>query len=262
MRLIDTHCHLYDPDAFPDPAWSIREAAAGGVDCIVVVGIDEETSIRALELAEKFGGVFATIGWHPNHAAKYRSEHLKEIERLARHPKAVAIGEIGLDFHWDFATRAQQEKCLRDQFELAKAMEMPTVFHCRKAYPELLSFVANDPLPHMIFHCFSGTNDDAAQILEWDSYFGVDGPITYPKAEALRKLVAALPRDRVLIETDAPYMTPHPHRSDRNKPLWVSLVNRGLAEIWNSTEEDCAVQTTLNAERAFRLTPFLPNIAQ
>lgn len=253
MNLIDTHCHLYDKEAFPDPAAVVDEALNAGVKRLVVIGIDDETSRQALELADRFPCVYATVGWHPNHAAEYDRAKLSELERLAKHPRCLAIGEIGFDFYWDHATPEQQEACLRDQLALADALQKPTVFHCRKAYTSLLALVAENPLPNMIFHCFSGTDDEAARILSWGGYLGVDGPLTYPKAEALRASFASFPRDRVLIETDAPYMSPHPHRGERNKPAWVALVNAELARIWGVSEEECGDITTANAERAYRL---------
>lgn len=252
--LIDTHCHLNDAKAFPDVAASLAQAQSARVDRVIVVGTDAEDSKRALELADRYEGVYAIIGWHPNYTAKYTPEGLKEIEEMISHPKAVAIGEIGLDFRWHYATREQQDRALFDQLDLAASTGKPVVFHCREAYPALLEILEDRPILPYLFHCFAGDQSEAARCVDMDCYFGVDGPITYKKSVQLREIFRALPRERIVVETDSPYMSPEPFRGKPNSPANVALVNAGLAITLGITAEECAALTTGNAEKFFRIS--------
>src|SRR5579862_8448029 len=155
--LIDTHCHLNLRDKFPDPASAVSAAAEAGVDRLIVVGIDEETTRYAVELADRFAGVYATVGWHPTSTAGFNAEWLEPIEELAAHPKVVAIGEIGLDFHWPDSPPSDQERALIAQLELAASLAMPVVYHCREAYPALLDLLEKRSQPGaQVLHCFGG----------------------------------------------------------------------------------------------------------
>jgi TatD DNase family protein len=253
MRLIDTHCHLNDLEAFPDAAEAVQEAKDAGVDRLIIVGVDTDSSRIALEIANRFDGVFAVVGWHPTSAAKYNANELKAVEEMAADPKSVAIGEIGYDFHWDFSTPEQQKVCLIEQLDLAKSLDMPIVFHCREAYPELLDLLETRPIQPYLFHCFAGDETDAHRCMKLDAFFGVDGPITYKKNDSLRELVRILPKDRILIETDAPWMTPVPYRGKRNKPAWLPFINETLAGSLGMTPAECAKLTSVNADAFFRL---------
>ncbi len=252
--LIDTHCHLNDLEAFPDPAATLTAAREAEVERLIVIGVDTESSRRAIELAETFESVFAVVGWHPNYTAKYEPASLNEIEAMLAHPRALAVGEIGLDFHWNYATLDQQRAALLDQLALAAALDKPVVFHCREAYPALLDILEARPTRPYLFHCFAGNADDARRAMALDAYFGVDGPITYKKADELRGVVQMLPKDRLVIETDAPYLTPAPHRGKPNQPAFVALVNSALAAMLGMSEEECAQLTTANARRFFGLS--------
>lgn len=256
VMLVDTHCHLNDVEAFPDPDRAIEEALAVGVGRLIVVGVDAASSELAVEIAERHPGrVFATVGWHPNYAASFDEAGLARVVGLLERPSVVALGEIGLDEHWDFASPEQQEIALAAQLEIASDFGKPIVFHCREAYARLLGTLEARPEgdPPYVFHCFSGDADDARRAQSLGGWFGVDGPITYRKADALRSLVAKLPPDRLLIETDSPWMTPHPHRSERNRPALLPLINEGLAPALGMTAEECAALTSANAQRLFRL---------
>lgn len=247
--MIDTHCHLNLVEAFPDVQASVREAIAAGVTRLIVIGIDLETSRRALEIAEAHEGVFATVGIHPNSSSEYSGAELADLEEMLAHPKAVAVGEIGLDYHWRYASQEKQKRSLVDQIALAKRLSKPAVFHCREAYDDLLDILADSKPSPWLLHCFSGNSQHARKAVGLGCYFGVDGPITYPKAKELREVVAALPRDRLVIETDSPYLTPVPHRGKPNKPAYLPLVNQGLAECLGLEPDECARLTTDNAER-------------
>ncbi len=251
LKLIDTHCHLNDVEAFPNPEEVLARAIQSGVDRLIVVGVDEETSVKAVELADDHANVFAAVGWHPNYASKYSTKKLQVLEPLLQHPKTVALGEIGLDFHWDFATLEQQEACLRDQIELSRELNKPLIFHCREAHDALLAILERQQLERFVLHCFAGTNADAARAVALGAYFGVDGPITYKKADELREIIKELPRDRIVIETDSPWLAPHPFRGKTNEPANLVLVNRALAGCLEIEESDSAALTTGNAERLF-----------
>lgn len=251
--LIDTHCHLNLQDKFPEVGATVSEAIEVGVSRFIVVGVDVATSVRALELADEFVEVYGVVGVHPNYSNAYQSSQIKEIERLLKHPKAVAIGEVGLDRHWHYATDEQQKAALFDQLDLAEATGKPVVFHCREAYPALLDLLEKRRTLPWLFHCFAGDAEDARRAVALDAYFGVDGPITYPKSEDLRAIVQSLPRDRIVIETDAPYLTPVPFRGKPNKPAYVLFVNAALASCLGCEQGECALLTTANAERFFGL---------
>ena len=253
MILVDTHCHLNLADKFPDPSKVIKEAQDEGVTRLIVVGIDVALSRLALDIAEAHDGVFAIVGVHPNYAVDYKPSDVHEVEEMLKHPKAVAIGEIGLDFHWDYSTPEQQNAALFDQLDLAESTGKPVVFHCRKAYPELLTILEKRKRLSWLFHCFAGAMDDARRAEKIGAWFGVDGPITYPKSHELREIAESLPRDRIVIETDAPYLTPAPFRGKPNHPSYVRFVNAGLAASLGVSLEESAALTTANAERFFGL---------
>lgn len=252
MRLIDTHCHLNDTKAFPDPGAAVEEAQAAGVEKLVVVGIDTESSRLAVELAERFEPVYAVVGWHPTHTSSFSSEELEVVGEMLEHPKVVALGEIGLDYHWDYATREEQYRALEAQLDLAEARGVPVVFHCREAEGDLLDVLERRAVrvPYL-FHCFAGSAEDAARGLALGGVFGVDGPITFKSRDDLRGVVKGIGLERMVVETDAPWMTPVPYRGQRNRPAWVALVNEGLAGVFGISAEECALATTRNAERFF-----------
>lgn len=252
--LIDTHCHLNLKDKFPDPTATVTEAAEAGVARLIVIGVDVASSRVALELADKFDGVYGVVGVHPNYTNDYQPSQIKDIEELLKHPKALAIGEIGLDHHWNYATDEQQKAALFDQLDLAEATGKPIVFHCREAYPELLDLLEKRTKLPWLFHCFAGDATDAQRANALDAYFGVDGPITYPKSDDLRDIVRTLPQNRIVIETDAPYLTPVPFRGKPNRPAYVLFTNAALASCLAIEPGECALMTTANAERFFRLS--------
>ncbi|MBS1704822.1 MAG: TatD family hydrolase [Armatimonadetes bacterium] len=253
VRLFDTHCHLYDSEAYPDPHQVVEEALRSGVNRMVLVGIDLATSERAIELAHRFEGLYASVGWHPNHARTYHKGALNQMVELAKDPKVVAWGEIGLDYHWDFATPDQQSTCLRDQLLAAQSLDLPVIFHCREAYPSLLDILEQDTPRQFVLHCFAGTMEDRERASHMGAFFGVDGPITYKKADSLREIISTMPQDRILLETDAPYLAPHPLRGRVNTPANLPLINEKLAELLGMEPSFTAEMTTTNAERFYRL---------
>ncbi|HEY0867736.1 MAG TPA: TatD family hydrolase [Fimbriimonas sp.] len=249
--LIDTHCHLHDVESFPDPGEEIRKAREAGVERIVVVGVQPSDWTAAVALADRHEEVYAVVGWHPNYTAAYERGSLEGLAEFLRHPKVLALGEIGLDYHWDYAPPSIQRQALDDQLELARDLSVPVVFHAREAYSDLLDALeAFGPHPFLL-HCFAGEEEDARRGAALGCYFGIDGPLTYKKADDLRRIVGTLPRDRVVLETDSPYMAPVPFRGKKNTPAYVACVNQALARLWSVPAETSAQVTTENAIRFF-----------
>lgn len=253
IELFDTHCHLNLPDAFPDPEAAIEEARRAGVSRLAIVGIDAESGRRALEIAEQHEHAFAIVGWHPNSAAGFDSRALESVRSMLAHPKVVALGEIGLDYHWTLANREQQYRCLMDQLDLAEDLQRPVVFHCREAYDDLLDVLESRHARPYLLHCFSGDAGHAERATRLGCTFGVDGPVTYKKSNELREILSKLPKDKIVLETDSPYMPPEPFRGRPNKPSHLPLINGAVASCLGLSPEDCALTTTGNARRFFRV---------
>jgi TatD DNase family protein len=220
---------------------------------MVLVGIDDESSAEAVRLAESHAGVFACVGWHPTSTAKPHDTSV--VASLCESPRTVAIGEIGLDYHWDYSTPEQQRRSLEQHWSLACDLQMPVVFHCREAYDDLLAWLEGQERfpPTCVLHCFAGTAEHAlkAMALPTRCFFGVDGPITYKNAAGLREVVASLPRDRILLETDSPFLTPHPHRGKPNEPAMIPLICAAVAAVLGMSPDDCSALTDANARAAF-----------
>jgi TatD DNase family protein len=251
--LIDTHCHLNDPKAFPDPANAIREAVLAEVGTMIVVGVNQKEWRRTVELAEEHDELYAIVGWHPNYTADYHPDTLTELRELLKNPKVRALGEIGLDYHWDYSPRETQFKALHDQLDLARELQIPVVFHAREAYSDLLDVLEQRPPHPYLFHCWAGDADEAKRAVKLDAYFGVDGPVTYPKSDELREVLKTLPSDRLVLETDAPYMSPVPYRGKPNQPAYIPNINAFLAQTLGISAQECAAQTTANARRFFQI---------
>lgn len=253
MALVDTHCHL-DFDAFDaDRDAVVERALAASVARIVVPGIDLVTSRRAVALAEQYPGVYAAVGVHPNSADKYSPQSLSEFRMLAAHPKVVGIGEIGIDFFWKKFSPLDQADVFRQQIELANEVGKPIIVHDREAHEAVMAVLRETPpQAGAVLHAFSGDGDMAEEALTLGFYLGVDGPLTYKKSDALRALFTGLPLERILIETDAPYLTPQPQRGKRNEPAYARYVAETLALTRAQTLETVAEVTTRNAASLFR----------
>ena len=251
--MIDTHCHLNDEKAFPDPALEVEAANGVGVDRMFVIGLDPDNWKSAVDLANRFKGVYAILGWHPNYTNDYQSESLVVLRGLLQTPKVIALGEIGLDWYRTYATRDQQMRALEEQLDLAAELDVPVVFHAREAYADLLDILERRPPHPYLFHCWAGNQSEARRAVQLGAYFGVDGPITYKKSTDLREVVASLPADRIVLETDSPYLTPEPMRGKPNRPAHIPLINLAVANLLGISEDECAEQTTRNAETFFRI---------
>lgn len=260
--LIDTHCH-FDFEAFaPDRDALWQEALAHGVTRLINPAVDLESGARALELSARYAGVYVAVGLHPNETAEYAPSLLDRIAEQAAQPKCFAIGEIGLDYYWDRSPKAQQWRAFEDQLALAARLGLPVIIHNREATDDLLSILSawQASLPEArrerlgVLHSFSASLESAERALTLGFYLGFSGPITYKKADDLRRVAANTPLDRILIETDAPYLTPHPHRGKRNTPAYVRYVAEELARLHSCSFEAIAQVTTQNAEQLFRLS--------
>lgn len=256
--LVDTHAHL-DAQAFDaDREEVIARAWAAGLGAIITVGADVDSSRKAVSLAQAHPGLYATVGIHPHEATHAGAEALVELERLACEDKALAIGEIGLDSHYNFSPPAVQRERFAAQLVLARRLNKPVVIHDREAHADTLAILHDwlGTAPQQgtpgVLHCFSGDRHMAEQVIEMGFYLSFGGPITFQKAGGLRELVRDLPLERIVLETDCPYLAPHPHRGQRNEPAYVGLVARQLAALQGLSLERVAEVTTANAQRLFR----------
>ena len=251
--LTDTHCHLDLSPFDADREAVLARAREAGVERILVPGIDLASSRRAVDLAQTHPEVYAAVGVHPNSAAGFNASMLAELRRLAVGHKVVAIGEIGIDLYWKTVSLAEQQSAFRAQLELAAEVGKPVIVHDRVAHAEVLAGLRERlPPAGAVLHSFSGDRALAAEAVGLGFYLGVDGPLTYKKNDDLRALFADLPLERILIETDAPYLTPQPRRGARNEPGYVRYVAERLAEVRGMTFEAIATALTANAARLFR----------
>lgn len=258
-RLVDTHCHLVTPELAGDMPQILQRARQAGVGAVVVPGVDVDSSRDAVELAEATDGVFAAVGLHPHHADAWSAGVRAELRALAASPRVVAVGEIGLDYYRRLATADAQRRAFLDQLELAGELGLPVIVHSREAADAVLAALeAWNPAapggtgrPIGVLHAFAAGLPEAERAVRRGLMVGVAGPITYPKSDRLRQLVAELPLTSLVIETDAPYMTPAPFRGRRNEPAHVSLVARGLAAAVNLDPARVVAATSDNAARLF-----------
>lgn len=255
MSLIfDTHAH-YDDEAFDaDRETLLASMPEHGVGLILNPGCDLESSRRAVELARTYPHVYAAVGWHPENCAPYTEDSLDALRAWAREPKVVAIGEIGLDYYWEEnPPRDFQQQVLREQLALAQELALPVIIHDREAHADTLSIVRDFPGVTGVFHCFSGSPEMARELLQMGWYLGFDGPVTYKNARRAPEVAAVTPPERMLIETDSPYMTPVPYRGKRNDSGYVYLVAEKLAAWKGLAPEELARITTENGKRLFRI---------
>jgi TatD DNase family protein len=260
--IIDTHAHLDMSEFDPDREMVIERAFTGGVAAIVTIGIDLESCRRTIALAQKHPRIFAGIGIHPQNAGGVTRADIDQLERLAVQPRVVAIGELGLDYLRDYAPRPQQLQVLRWELELAQKMGLPVVIHCRQAQetilPELQAWCRSYPLPpgqpRGILHNFRDEFDIAQQYLEMGFYLSIGAYLGYPTSVRLCAALGRVPLDKILIETDCPFLPPQDLRGQRNEPSYVPATVRKLAEIKGITPEEVARQTTASAIKVFKLS--------
>jgi TatD DNase family protein len=251
--LFDTHVHVNAEQFNEDLEDVIERAKEAGVDNMVVVGFDRPTIIRAMELIETYDFMYAAVGWHPVDAIDMTEGDLQWIEELSHHPKVVAIGEMGLDYHWDKSPKDVQMEVFRKQIRLAKKVGLPIIIHNREATADIVNILKEEEASRVggIMHCFSGSAETALECINMNYYISLGGPVTFKNAKKPKEVAAAVPLDRLLIETDCPYLAPHPYRGKRNEPSYVKLVAEQIAEIKQLTIEEVSQATTENAKKLF-----------
>ena len=251
--IFDTHAH-YDSGAFNADRFQILDGMPEkNVGLIVDPGCDLESSRAAVELVEKYDFVYAAVGWHPEDIDKFSEEAFSELKRLAQHPKCVAVGEIGLDYYWDSEHKDEQKELFHRQIELALELNKPIIVHDREAHGDSLEIVRGYPELRGVFHCYSGSPEMAAELLKRGWYLGFDGPITYKNARRAIEVLEICPIERIVIETDSPYLTPVPNRGKRNDSSQLCHVIEKIAEVKGMSAEDVERITFENGKKLYGL---------
>jgi TatD DNase family protein len=259
MELIDSHAHIDFPQFAEDRQAMLDRARAAGITTLLAIGTGPgpEKLDAALPFAERHDWIYATVGIHPHEAKEVGQQHLVELTRLAKHLRVIAWGEIGLDYFYDHSPRELQQKVFRDQMDLAKQAKLPIIIHCRDAWTDCLNMLEEFWLPTGlggILHCFTSTLEDARRGIEMGFLISFAGNSTYPKTQNLRDVAKELPLEKILIETDAPYLAPQPWRGKRNEPAYVAEVARVLANVRNCSPDEVAAATSQNFRRLFGLS--------
>ena len=254
LDLVDTHAHLHFPEFAGDLDTVLARARAAGVRGMVTIGTDVPSSRAAVTLAAREPDVWAAVGIHPHEAGFADAAALAEIERLAAAPRVVAIGETGLDFFRHLAPRDVQEHAFRAQLALARRVEKPVLVHCRDAHEDTLAILAESGVGETggIMHCFSGDTTIARRCLDLGLLISLAGPVTYPKARALPDVAKAVPADRLVVETDCPYLPPQPYRGERNEPAYLAITAARVAELRGEPLEGLASRMSANARTLLR----------
>ena len=254
MRLIDTHAHI-DGEAFDaDRAAVVDRALENGVEAIINMGDTLESSARSVQLTEEFPAVYAGVGVHPEEAFPMTGADDDRLAAWAALPKVVAIGEIGLDYYWekDSEKRELQKRIFIRQLDLARQLHLPVCIHDRDAHGDTLAILKTEGRGiRGVLHCYSGSMETARELLKLGWYLGIDGPLTFKNAAKLPEIVRALPADRILVETDCPYMTPAPFRGKRNEPAFVKYIAQRAAEIRAESPEEFSIKTRQNARNLY-----------
>ncbi|BCB97385.1 radical SAM protein [Dissulfurispira thermophila] len=256
--MIDTHCHL-EMEAFdPDRDDVIKRAEEAGLEAVITIGSDFDGCRGAVELASKYDFIYASVGIHPHDAKDFSEEIFDQIKRWAtnrsqknKNSKIVAIGEIGLDYHYDHSPRDIQRDVFKKQLYYAKEVNLPVIIHCRDASKETLKILEESGVTKGVMHCFSGDMDMAERVMGMGFYISIAGPVTFKNATRLREVARAIPDDYLLLETDAPYLSPEPLRGKRNEPANIIHTAKFIAELRGISYEDINRITTLNAKRLF-----------
>ena len=250
---IDSHSNLDDERFDQDRDILIKSLKERQVDIAINIGADLQTSINSVELANKYDNIYAVVGVHPHSASEVTEETLDIFREMSKNDKVVAIGEIGLDFYYDNSPRDVQRKWFKEQLKLAKELGLPVVIHSREASQETFDTIkeAQDGSLRGVMHCYSGSVEMAKEYIKLGFYISIGGPVTFKNARVVGEVAEALPLDKLLIETDCPYLTPEPYRGKRNEPMYVRYVAEKIAEIRNISVEELAKATSTNAKKLF-----------
>jgi TatD DNase family protein len=259
LQIVDSHAHLESEDFDADRAEMLARAKASGVEAILAIGSGGSGPDKldaAIRVANDYDWIYATIGIHPQDAKLATEDHYTQLDQLSKNPKVIAWGEIGLDYHWPDNPREVQNAVFSRQLTQARAAKLPIVIHCRDAWDDCLAIIKQDWAPSGlggILHCFTGTPEDAARGIEMGFMVSFAGNVTYPKMQHLRDVARGLPLDRILTETDSPFLPPQGKRGKRNEPLNVAEVAQTLGSVRNLGTEEIAATTAANFRRFFRL---------
>ncbi|GIO45175.1 TatD family hydrolase [Paenibacillus apis] len=253
MELFDTHTHMDSKNFDEDRAETIERAREQGVTRMINIGFNRETIPTTMKLAEEYEFIYAAVGWHPQDAITMKEEDLDWITELCKHEKVVAIGEIGLDYYWDTSPKEVQHEVFRKQIRLARQLGMPISIHNRDAHEDVVRILREEKASEIggVMHSFSGSWEIAKMCLDMNFHLSFGGPITFKNAKQPKEVLMKTPLDRLLIETDSPYLTPHPFRGKRNESGYVRLVAEAAAELLGKELEEIARITTQNALERF-----------
>ncbi len=249
--LVDSHCHLDHQQFHGETEALLERAAAAGVRHFLTIGTGDGPPVLdvAIRFAERFPNVWATVGVHPHDASKANARTFDELRALVKHPKVVAVGEVGLDYHYDFSPREVQNEVFLEQLRIAREAAKPVVIHTREAWDDTMKVLEGPG----VVHCFTGDAEQARQAVELGFHLGFGGVLTFPKSESVREAARLAPEDRLLLETDCPYLAPIPFRGKRNEPAYLAHTARKLAEVRGISEAEVARITSDNFENLFGL---------
>lgn len=252
IALFDSHCHVDEQDFDEDRLQVLKRAEENGIVGIVNPSSDMASSERAAALATQYPQIYAAVGIHPHEAKDAREESYIRLAELAQTEKVVAIGEIGLDYYYDLSERSVQQKILVRQLDLARQLDMPFIIHDRDAHHDIMSIIKKEAVGlHGVFHCFSGSLEMAQELLKMGFYLSFGGPVTFKNANKVKNVVKNIPLERMFVETDSPYLTPHPHRGTRNEPSYVRLVAEEISRLKDVELPVLADRTTENVRNFF-----------
>lgn len=253
--MIDTHCHLFFDELYNDLDNVIREAKEAGIKYLICPSTNLETAKKTLEIADAYPEVYAAIGVHPHDTSNFAENTLIELEKLLSHPKVVAIGEIGLDYYYDFSPKDKQQFAFREQLKLAKKYKLPVIIHNRDSSEDLMKIFEEeaDGTLYGQFHCFNGDYEMAYRIVELRSFLSFTGNITYPKNEELRKILSRIEPENLLLETDSPFMSPVPFRGKKNRPAYLKYTVEKIAEVQGLTVDDIIRSTNFSVYKLFKI---------
>lgn len=252
--LIDSHAHLNNEQFDLDREYLINHLEQNGIELVVNVGADMESSRESVKLADTYDNIYAVVGVHPHSAKEMTDDSLKELKELTKNSKVVAIGEIGLDYHYDNSPREIQKKWFKKQIELAKGLDMPIVVHTREADIDTLQIIKEESEGlRGIIHCFSSDRKMLQEYLDLGFFIALGGPVTFKKTDELKEVAKIVPIEKLLVETDAPYLAPTPYRGKRNEPMFVKQTAKLIAELKGMTIEDLTLQTNKNTKEIFNI---------
>jgi TatD DNase family protein len=256
MELIDTHCHLTFEQLADDIEAVMARSVHAGVTGWLTVGTDPQQNKKVIELADKFKNMYAAVGIHPHDACNVTAETLAELKEFAQNQKVVALGETGLDFHYNFSSQSDQKRAFAAHLKIAKEMNLPVIIHCREAFDDTMEILKQHGRDSkgVVFHCFSGSVEQARIILDYGYYISFTGVVTFKNAETIRKAAETVPLDRLMLETDCPYMSPEPMRKQKiNEPALMVYTARYLADLKKMDLNDFALAVTATSKSFFNI---------